>query len=62
MIQKNQFDRKINFHIDSKLLKHLDAIAIKRGWKRNFTIREAIKKYIEVDRDAEISRGISKLK
>lgn len=47
MPQKKQFDRKVNFHIDSKLLERLDAFAEKRGWKRNFIIREAIKKFIE---------------
>ena len=47
MPQKKQFDRLINFHIDSALLNQLDEFAEKKGWKRNFTIREAIKDYLK---------------
>ena len=51
--QKKQFDRLINFHIDSKLLNRLDAFAKKKEWKRNFIIREAIKFYLEVKEKGE---------
>ncbi len=46
MVEK-LFDTLISFHIDSKLLNQLDNVSTKKGWKRSFTIREAIKTFLD---------------
>ncbi|KKK59196.1 hypothetical protein LCGC14_3036790 [marine sediment metagenome] len=45
-----QFEKRIIFFIDKKLLKRLDVYSKEKEWKRSLVIREAIKAYLKLNK------------
>lgn len=50
------FDKLINFHIGNDLLERLDFFSKRKGWRRNFVIREAIKEYLDRKKIEDITK------